>query len=813
MGTTVKLVLVFLAGVATAADLPSQARTILDKNCASCHGASAMSGLSLSTREAALRGGEKGPSIRPGDARASLLIRAVEQQGAIKMPPGRKLSDGDIAVLREWVDGGAAWPAGGAVKTQSEWWSFRKPERPRVPVVAGADNPVDAFLLRTIEAKKLTPAPEADRSTLVRRAYYDLHGLPPTAAQVQAFLNDRSPQAWEDLIERLLASPRYGEKWGRVWLDLVRYADTAGFEADPYTADAWRYRDYVIDSFNDDKPYDRFIREQIAGDEIYPEEVNAKIGTGYYCVGPNRDINPEQAEVNREETLMDWVDTTGSVFLGLTMACARCHDHKFDPIPKRDYYRMQAIFTPMVKTRIPLGFLPSLFWDISQNKNEVKLQELADQIEGAQSRCRTSLYEAKLAKLDAELRVAVETETSKRTPRQEQLFREVRGRVGVGQNEIRECLSAEEAARLAEVEKELVSYALGQKPKPYACGVTDVSREAPRTYMPLRGSVVGDVNGELMNAGFPGVLGGGDSPEPPAAAASTHRRKALAEWLARPDHPLTARVMVNRIWQQHFGRGLANLASDFGSRGQQPSHPELLDWLATEFVAKGWSVKAMHRAMMNTASYRRASNAGVAAVAADPQNEWFGRFTRRRLGAEEIRDSVLQAAGTLNLKTGGRPVVPQLTREELYNLSKNVNDAWIMTRDASEHTRRTIYMIQKRTFRMPMMDVFDLPESMLSCPRRDSSTTAPQSLTLLNGDFAVGQARHLGAVLAKENAGDGELIAAAWRRVLAREPSAEEVRVAQALLERQSKNLGSREAAAAELSRGLLNLNEFLYVD
>ncbi|MEZ5402676.1 MAG: PSD1 and planctomycete cytochrome C domain-containing protein [Bryobacteraceae bacterium] len=799
--------------LAAGASLPEDAIAILDANCSSCHGAAAMSGLNLTTRAYALKGGEKGAAIIPGDSAASVLMKAVRHEGALKMPPGRKLAESDVNALGKWIDAGASWPDEPAKPSAPQWWSFRKPVAPEVPRVDGASNPIDAFVLRSIRQHSLTTTPAAERATLARRAYYDLHGLPPTAAEVQAFARNTSPKAYEKLVNDLLASPRYGEKWGRFWLDLVRYADTAGFEADPYTADAWRYRDYVIESFNNDKPYNRFVKEQLAGDEIYPEDVTAKIATGYYCVGPNRDINPEQAEVNREETLMDWVDTTGAVFLGLTVGCARCHDHKFDPIPKRDYYRMQAIFTPMVKTRAALGFLPSLFWDISQNKNEVKLHELADRIEAAQARCKKSISEAKLAKLDAETREAVRTEAARRTPRQEQLFREVRGRVGAGQNEIRACMSEDEKTKLAGVEHELVSYALGQKPKPYACAVTDVSREAPRTYMPLRGSVVGDVTGELVGAGFLSALGGGDAPEPPVSATTTNRRKALAEWLASPDHPLTARVIVNRVWQQHFGRGLAQLSSDLGSRGQEPSHPELLDWLATQFVANGWSIKWLHRTIMNTDAYRRASAVAADSIAQDPQNTWLAHFERRRLNAEEVRDSVLYAAGILSLKMGGRPVVPPQTKEELYNLTKNASDAWIVTEDEAQHTRRTIYMIAKRTFRMPMMDVFDLPESMLSCPRRDSSTTAPQSLTLLNGGFAVDQARRLGEWLTEKHQDDAALIEAAWRRVLARAPSPEEERLAQSLLERQRKHLGSRAAAASELARGLFNLNEFLYVD
>lgn len=778
-------------------DARVRAVEIIGKNCGQCHVAAAMGGVNLSTREAAA------PVL--GDR----LLQAVRHTGKIKMPPGKRLDAADIATLETWVKAGAEWPAAQTKAAAPTWWSFKKPERPQVPSNSAARNPVDAFILAGLARNHLKPNPAAGRATLIRRAYYDLLGLPPTAAQIEAFEKDPAPDAWPKLIETLFASPRYGEKWGRFWLDLVRYSDTAGFEADPFVADAWRYRDYVIKSFNDDKPYDRFVKEQLAGDELYPDDPASQTGTGYFCVGPNRDINPEQAEINKEEVLTDFTDTTGAVFLGLAVGCARCHDHKYDPIPQRDYCAMRALFAPAVKTKIPLGFLPALTYDFAENRREIKFQELGEQIEAAQGRCRTAINKQKLATLPPEVEQAVNTPEAQRTAAMQQIFEANRKRIGVSQNEIRACMNEAEKAQLASVEKEFIGLFSNYRPKPYACGITDLSRESPRTYMPDHGAKPG----RLVEPGLLTALGGGPLPEPPVESPTTQRRKTLAEWIASKDHPLTARVMVNRIWQQHFGRGLAQLPSDFGSRGQTPSHPELLDYLATEFMDKNWSVKAIHRLVMNSDVYQRAAQPDAEAQRTDPQNTWYSHFSRRRLTAEEIRDSVLSASGALNLKMGGRPVIPPLNKAEMYNFTKNSDELWIVNANPAEYTRRSVYLFQRRTFRLPMMDAFDTPEPMLSCSRREVSTSAPQSLTLLNSDFTMAEARRLGSQLAAAHADDRELVRQAFRHALGRDPLAAEYAPAMALLETQRKNLGARPAAAAELCRGLMNLNEFLYVD
>src|SRR6266581_60721 len=599
--------------------LAPKAAAILQQRCLACHGEkTAMSDLRLTGREDALRGGKRGPAIKPGQASDSLLFQAVSHTAKIAMPPGVKLPDEEIETLRAWIDKGADWPKPSIQLKDADWWGFHKPARPSVPQIAGAKTPIDAFILAKLQASAIPPVPEADRLTLLRRACYDLHGLPPTAEQTREFLNDKSPNAWEHLIETLLASPRYGEKWGRHWLDLVRYGDTSGFEQDPYNLEAWRYRDYVIKSFNDDKPYDRFVKEQIAADEFYPDEPEARVGTGYYRVGTNRDMLFKVEDVNVVEKLTDYVDTTSQVFLGLTVGCARCHDHKFDPIPQRDFYRMQAIFAPAVNDRVFLEYNAARFYDLSAVTREYKLRQIGEQIDRIEKPYRQQLVDAKIAKLAPEAQTVLKLEPEKRTPEQQALATQSENAIKVRDEDVRAALSQADAERLHAIEKKLVSMFAGYGPPPMAPGVIDVGREAPRTYIALRGNP--DARGEEVKPGFLSILGGGEAPEPPIEAKTTGRRKALALWMASPENPMFARVMVNRIWQFHFGSGLLATPSDFGRRAGKPSHPGLLDWLATEFVERKWSMKAMHKLIMMSDTYRRGANASESARKKDPGN-------------------------------------------------------------------------------------------------------------------------------------------------------------------------------------------------
>jgi hypothetical protein len=744
----------------------------------------------------------------------------VEAKNMPQMPPGKPLSGEEIALLKSWINEGATWADSKAAPATSTWWSFRKPQRPAVPTESDTwvKSPIDAFVLSKLRANGLKPAAAADRAALLRRAYFDLTGLPPTHEQTQKFVADQRPDAFARVVDELLASPHYGEKWGRHWLDLVRYADTAGFETDSYMSDVWRYRDYVIESFNQDKPYDTFVREQIAGDEFSPEDPNVVTGTGLYCVGPNRDLFPDQADINRVEILTDYVDTTAAVFQGLTAGCARCHDHKFDPISQQDYYRVQALFAPAARTKIALNRLGSLSWDISENTREIKLREIGDEIRASQKRCRSTISDAKLSRLSPEIIAAIQAPDDQRTPRQKELATANSHLTNVSDDEVRACMNPEETAALRVVEKRLVNMFSGYAPKPFACGLNDIGEHSPPTYMPVRGDKVG----VRVEPGFFSILGGFDAPPPiPHREATgpiplgptTGRRKALAEWITSPDNPLTSRVMVNRIWQYHFGRGLVATPSDYGSRGAAPSHPELLDWLALEFREQGYSMKKMHRLIMLSSAYQQSANASTVARSKDPQNFLLSHFSRRRLFSDEIRDAVLQSTGVLNRQFGGKPVVVPLTKEELFNLIGRPDDAWVVTANRAQHTRRSIYLMQRRTFRLPMMEVYDAPETMLTCARRESSTTAPQSLTLLNGSFAMEQSKGFAEKLVAAQTDDAQLIEQAWRSIFGRDVVAEERRSSLQFLQEQQKQGSTRTAAVTELVRALINTNEFLYVD
>jgi hypothetical protein len=770
----------------------SDGPSILAARCSQCHGdSSGISGLKVTSRENLLKGGSRGPALVPGKASESSIYKAVAHIGDIAMPPGNPLPAEDVAALKNWIDSGAVWSATASVAAPS-WWAFKKPVRPAAP--AGSANPIDAFIDQKLKAAGVTPAPEADRLTLLKRASYDLLGLPPTKDQIDQFLNDKSPDAWEHLIDRLLASPRYGEKWGRHWLDLARYGDTAGFEQDPYLLLSWRYRDYVIKSFNDDKPYDRFVKEQIAGDELYPNDPEARTGTGFYRVGVKRDMLFKVEDINLVEQRMDMVDTTGAVFLGLTVGCARCHDHKFDPIPQKDYYRTQAIFQPAVADKVFLDYNPARNYDIAENGRTFKLWQTSEEIQNIQRKYSDELREKKIAELPADVQAAFHTPEDKRTKEQRILVDDNNKKVAVGQNEINAILKQEDRERLDAIAKRLLQTFSNYGPPPMSAGIIDVGRDAPKTFVLNRGNP--DSPADEVQPGFLSALGGGDIPEPPLHAASTFRRKALAEWLATPDNPLFARVMVNRIWQFHFGGGLVKTPSDFGIRGGLPTHPELLDWLATEFAQRKWSIKAMNKLIMMSAAYRRSSDATDIAREKDPANELLSHMNRRRLEAEEIRDASLAVTGELSFKTGGLPIVPPLSKEEMFGMIGNPASAWSVTANPAEHNRRTIYMIVKRTFQQPMAQSFDGPDGVLTCPRRNESTTAPQSLELLNSSFTMDRAKALAAKVTTATE--------AWQSIYGRAPSAEEKAEAEKFLAK---------APMSELIRALMNTNEFLYVD
>lgn len=776
------------------------AKAILEAKCITCHGDLRTSDLDLRERGAILKGGKRGPAVVPGNAEASLLYKAVKREGELQMPPGKTgLIPSEVSALRDWINAGAPWESTTTTSgTAPSWWSFRKPVRPIVPAVKNAAlvrNPIDSFILAKLEQKGLRPAPEADRRTLVRRAYFDLHGLPPTPEQVEQFVNDQAGDAYEKLVERLLASPRYGERWGRYWLDLVRYADTSGFETDHFFITAWRYRDWVIKSFNDDKPYDTFVQEQIAADELWStnmdlegtlklpkekeENVTRRIGTSLFTLGSFPIEFTYYGDQFRAEWQADAVDTVGGAFLGLTVGCARCHDHKFDPISQRDYYRMTALFAGSGEREIPLG---SLF-DIQTASRNFPL-----------------LAQAQVLKQMAG-----------------------RGRRGGGRGGAGRQQQQAQADQVDPVEGEAAATpARGNPPDPQRAALLQQLGEAylrapermptanvlaheeivPDTHILIRGDF--KKKGEKVEPGFLSALNPGPPiTEPKDILFVPQRRKALALWLTSPDHPLLARVMANRIWQGHFGKGLVTTPNDFGRQGEPPTHPELLDWLAVEFPGRGWSIKQMHRLIMLSNTYRSSSIADEISLEKDPENRYLSHMNRRRLDGDAIRDTVLAVAGSLNLKMGGVGVIPPLTREELQ--AARMPQLWPTNPDPNEHTRRSIYLQMKRSLTLPMLQIFDAPDTATSCPRRESSTVAPQALALMNGESSVAQAA-LYAARIKKQAGESPeaSVEAGWRLALGRPPSVEERQTALDYLRRNSLE---------RLCLLMFNMSEFIYVD
>jgi hypothetical protein len=677
-------------------------------------------------------------------------------------------------------------------------WAFRPvrvDEPPRVQRSAWPRTGIDHFVLSEIEQRGLEPAPPADRRVLIRRAYFDVLGLPPSPEQVESFVHDPADDhtAFARLVEQLLASPHYGERWGRHWLDVARYADSGGYETDIYFRNAWRYRDYVVKSFNDDKPYDVFVQEQLAGDELWPgglelegtlepperlrRNLDARIGTGLYALGPQIHESNMDARLIAYERLTDWVDTTGAAFLGLTVGCARCHDHKFDPISQRDYFALQAAFAPSGEYDEPLT-TPMERTDFKQHYPRI--------IAVDEARRAVRLFEQSLAG---------------RTPTTEDQRR----------------LAALRDA-LAQTVLDMPAGATSAPGTPWD-GVMEVptattlTRLHPALIPTVRLLNRGELSrpGEVIPAGLPELLAWTTDTEV-SLPGPDGSRAALARWLTRPDHPLTARVMVNRIWQGHFGEGLVRTPNDFGKMGAPPTHPELLDWLAGQFVRRGWSIKELHRLILNSATWRMSSRPADARVLdADPENQWLTRMNRRRLESEALWDAVHSAGGSLNLKLGGRPVMPALEADELALLRDKYH--WVVTADPAEHSRRGLYIMSRRNFRMPIFEVFDSPPNAVSTGRRDSTTVAPQALWTLNNRRVFRQAELLAARLSREAGAEPiAQIDRAWQIVTGRRPTADERAESLALLETLAAE-STRDAALPIFCLAMFNLNEFLYVE
>lgn len=755
----------------------SKVRPLFIEYCQSCHGTDqTKGGLQLLSRDHLLAGGDSGAAIVPGDPTASLLIEAVKYE-SLQMPPDQKLTIQQVEVLENWVKMGAPWPGGHSptkpLRSDAEisvadrnYWAFQPVTRPVIPHLPQPQqpiHPIDAFIGQKLVEKNLQPTRTTSPRELIRRATFDLIGLPPTPAEVETFVHQwtaelatRSdedlPPVYLDLINDLLERPEYGERWGRHWLDVVRFAQSNGYERDGEKERIWMYRDYVIQAFNEDKPYDRFVLEQLAGDEVPDATAASRTATGFYRLGVWDDEadDPRQAEY---DDLDDIMVTTGAAFLGLTLGCSRCHDHKFDPLPQQDYYRLLAFFRNIQRYTDPKPVLTSSTFLPTIETNQVTAlvnQQLARRAD-AQSKLETAMGAEKEA-LEAILR--------------------------------------EEQLPIGELD--------------WTNGVREASATVPTVHVLIRGNA--SQEGAAVEPALPQIFGGGTLAnqciDPPLA--SSGRRLALARWIADVNNPLTARVMVNRVWYHHFGKGIVPTTTDFGKAGLPPTHPELLDWLAAEFMQQGWSVKSLHRLIMTSQAYRRSSqNVWVAEAEqpnaanitdptkVDPANEWYWRANARRLNAEAIRDSMLAISGRLNSDRGGRGFFPRLAGEVLAGGSRP-GSGWGMS-DESQQNRRSVYMFVKRTMSSPWLDLFDYTNLTQPIAERPITTVAPQALMLLNDDFMLQQAEGLAQRATQEaEVGSMSPIERAFELAVQRRPTEFELQVLQQFLARQT-------AAAREL--------------
>jgi hypothetical protein len=944
----------------------SKVRPVLVENCVKCHGPDKQKGhLRLDSRAGALAGGDLGPAIVPGKPDESLLVSAIGHgDDQLKMPPSKKLPAQPLADLKRWVEIGAPWPgnqepAGGAsassirrgpftiTEADRAHWSFRPVKRPTIPQVEDRDkawvrNPIDAFILQGLATKGLRPNPPASRHELVRRAYYDLTGLPPTPSEADAFVNDSSPSAYESLIDRLLASPHYGEKWGRHWLDLVRFAETNSYERDNPKPSAWRYRDYVIRSLNQDKPYDQFVREQLAGDEIRPGDIEALTATGYYRLGI-WDDEPTDRDLAHYDSLDDIVATTGQVFLGMTVDCARCHDHKLDPIPQKDYYRLLAFFQNIndfhnggPTDEFPIFTDPSdkeaherRVRELEQKRNDLRSQiasieeeflakDPAGRSEGARRADLEELhyryfrdtwrqlpdfdvirheesgmipsgffdlavrtrdisfgivFEGLLvvpedgtytfsldsddgARLRIDDKVVLEydgvhemgkarsatIELSRgRVPIRLDYFQAVGGHglsvswsgPGVPSRSLsasphgprpegvpqllrtrgEQVLGAERFASYKTLQRELARLARAKPAGDTVLRVTERGSVCPETHVLLRGNP--HVPGDKVEPGFLQVLTSAQPriPTPAPGATSSGRRIALADWIASSQNPLTPRVIANRLWQHHFGRGIVRSPNNLGTQGDKPTHPELLDWLASELVEAGWRLKVVHKRIMMSNVYQMASRSNPEGLAKDPANDLFWRFDMRRLTGEELRDSILAVSGSLNPKMYGPGVYPKIPREVMAGQSVP-GSGWGRS-SPQEQARRSIYVHVKRSLLLPILESYDLAETDRSTPARFSTTQPTQALAMLNSEFLNEQAKVLADRLQHEAGDDPSAqVRLGFWLVTARTPSEAEVRRGVNLIAvMDAANPGQDHAGLRAFSLVALNLNEFLFLD
>jgi hypothetical protein len=850
---------------------------VLAAKCGSCHSEKTKASDFVVSDLAAIRkGGKKhGAGIFGGHPEKSPMLLMMKGSLEPRMPLGGELTAAEIEEVEKWIK---EMPEERAA-AKAEWrWPYEKPIRPAVPSVPGGHNAIDKFILARLGNEKLPLAPAASKRTLARRVYFDLIGLPPSPSELDAFLSDNSPKAFENLVDKLLADPRYGERWGRHWLDLVRYGETSGLEGDGAIGNAWRYRDWVVEAFNNDMPYDRFVLKQLAGGDEhsktrnnYQPDVQGHVPLGFLRLAPWDRSNLVADEV-RQNYLSEITGTTASVFLGLTLGCARCHDHKYDPIPQKDFYRFQAFFNAIQVENVDVPYKDEAF----RQRAEAKTKELQALLkDGPDKKALDAMEAALLPKFRAGRRaaaagrpIAIDDLRLEMRRKDSTIFSQAeRMRHADLKADADRTLDADEKKALDDFEAPLLKRLKELHAKDPAAldkrfdvlEVAELRGEIARTtskifteeerlkhrdlserldtfrrrlgrwstqaltvknvpgppngpfIAPTRVLTRGDYRqpAEPVEAGFLTAIAGKE--EPAVIEQDRYRqfptrgwRLTLAKWIASKDNPLTARVMVNRMWQYHFGKGIVATPSDFGVNGERPTHPELLDYLAHEFIDSGWSMKAMHKVILLSATYQQSAE-NAPATERDPENKLFSRFPRRRLQAEEIRDGILYLSGRLHAERGGPSVFPPLPADlaEFARYGRGGALMWESNDSDADTRRRSLYTFQRRSMPLPMMAAFDAPVFSESCDRRSATTTPLQALSLMNGNLVHEESQHLASLLAKEAGADkAAQIRTAFRRVLHRAPTADEV-------DRFSSFPGSLDA----LCRVLLNSNEFLFVE
>ena len=770
-------------------------RPLLIRNCYECHGEQKQkSNLRVDSLSHLLNGGDSGAAVVPGKPEESLLMAAVQYDG-LEMPPKGKLPAQDIKNLKAWIEAGAVWPkteiplsqqrALSFTSEQREFWSFQELKPPPVPTIQSdwVANDIDQFILKRLQAKQITPAPLATPEKLLRRVYLDITGLAPPSDVVQAFSEDPSDKHYQSIVNRLLDSPQYGERWARFWMDLVRYAESDGYNSDGYRKNAWRYRDYVIKAFQQDKPYNQFITEQIAGDEIDPDNLEAQIATGYLRHWIY-EYNQRDAKSQWSIILNDITDVTGDTFLGMGMSCARCHDHKFDPILQADYFRLQAFFSPLLPINsVPLATPEQVAeYQAKLEKWELATTEIRQQIETMQGPKLKSSRDAQYSKFPLDVRPFLFMDASERTPYQQQLayLADLQVNDQIAKIKWDTHFKDSQKEKWDNLQTQLKEFEeLKPSPLEVIPTVTDVSATPPRTLI--------QDSDQAVNPGVLSILDPEDTPISPSDRGSTTgRRTALANWLASPENPLTSRVMVNRIWQHYFGHGIVATPSDFGILGSRPTHPDLLDHLATQFVANDWSLKYIHRLILNSSTYRQSALNPIApkARSVDGDNSLLWRANIRRLDAEQIRDNLLAASGELDRRSFGAPV------EGLA-------------------PRRSIYIKVVRNKPHPLLMAFDGTDNILSTPERMTTTTPNQALLVFNNDWILQRAAKLATATMPKVDSLNSAVNQLYLKLFGRNVTDKEWQIASEYLT-QSSELAVH---WKDYCHVLLCSNEFIYVD